>query len=135
VWLSPIISNELFGSGFIAAPVSLSLIRSHRNFFWFGLLCIGSGKIVEVAFDSWSLSILLRNSSAAARRVSREFSRDRLCCENAAKSRPMRIGLAKNRAVLAGTVLEEDWRKIDYVNFAFTQFVVKSRKEWSRRFT
>ena len=37
--------------------------------------------------------------------------------------------------MLAGTVLEEDWRKIDYVNFAFPQFVIKSRKAWSRRFT
>src|SRR5207247_4094633 len=62
------------------------------------------------------------------------FLLDRLCRENTTKSRPMRIGLAKNRAVLAGTVLEEDWRKIDYVNFAFPQFIIKSRKEWSSRF-
>src|SRR5206468_12997183 len=60
---------------------------------------------------------------------------DCLCCENTAKARPVRIGFAKNRTMFAGTVLEEDWRKIDYVNFAFPELVIKSRKVRSRRFT
>src|SRR5206468_525669 len=109
--------------------------RSNCDLFWLDLLCIKPCKIAMVAFDGYLFPFCCVIFLRLAGEFLVNFIFDRLCRENTAKSRPMRIRLAKNRAVLAGTVLDEDWRKIDYVNFAFPQFVIKSRKEWSRRFT
>src|SRR5439155_8223839 len=109
--------------------------RSDRDFFRLGLLCIRSGKIAKIAFDRGLFPFRCVIFPRLAGEFLVNFLLDRLCRDNATKSRPMRIGLAKNWGVLAGTVLEENWRKIDYVNSASAQFVIKSRKEWSRRFT
>ena len=87
--------------------------RSNRDFFRLELLCIRSGQIAKIAFDRGLFPFCCVIFPRLPGEFLANFLRDRLCRENTAKSRPMRIGLAKNRAVLAGTVLEEDWRKID----------------------
>ena len=83
--------------------------RSDRDFFRLDLFCIGSGKIAKVAFDRGLFPFGCVIFSRLAGEFLVNFLFDRLCRQNTTKSRPMRIGLAKNRAVLAGTVLEKDW--------------------------
>ena len=80
--------------------------RSDREFFRLDLFCGGSGKIAKVAFDRDLFPFGCVIFSRLAGEFLVNFFFDRLCRENTAQSRPMRIGLTKNRAVLVGTVLE-----------------------------
>src|SRR5436190_24004 len=82
--------------------------HSDRDFFRLGLLRIWSGKIAKIAFDRYLFPFCCVIFPWLPGGFLLNFPLDRLCRENTAKSRPMRIGLAKNRAMLVGAVLEKD---------------------------
>jgi len=105
----------------------LSLIVRTAIFFLVrALFVLAPGKkSVEVAFDRGLFSICWR----ILPRLPGEFSRIFSVIVCAARTQPnpdqCGIGLAKNRGRARWHGFEEDWRKIDYVNFAFTQSSVK----------
>jgi len=108
--------QRLFGSGFIAAARSLVADVRTAIFSGSSLLCIRSGKIAEVAFDRGLFPFCWVILSRLPGEFLTNFLRDR-CAARTQPNPDNAYRSCKKRGVLAGTVLEEDWRKIDYGQF------------------
>jgi hypothetical protein len=83
--------------------------RPDRDFFRLRLLHIGSCEIAKVTFDRDVFPLRCEILPRLSGDFLLNLILDRLCCENTSQTGPVRVGLAKNRAVLVGPILDKDW--------------------------